>query len=225
MTNKPTTNKPAPPKRLKATDNMSESEKDAYHAQKMRKKKAARDKMIAAKPLEKKGLIMINTGSGKGKTTAAMGLAMRAIGNGKKVVIIQFVKGIWPTGERKILDAFPKLCHIEAMGEGFSWETQDRQRDIQAAHKAWEAAKAAINDHENFLVILDEINIPLRYDHLQVDEIVTVLENKPEKLHIMLTGRNAPEELITIADMVSEIHPHKHHFRDGGVKAQLGIEF
>ena len=209
----------------KKTDTMTESELDAHHARKMQKKKAARDKMIAAKPIEKKGLVMVHTGPGKGKTTAAMGLAIRAIGNGFPVHIIQFVKGVWPTGERKVLEAFPDLCTIQAMGEGFSWETQDRQRDIQAARTAWDNALAAIQNPKNFLVILDEINIPLRYGHLSVAEVIAALHDKPEDVHILLTGRNAPEELKEAADMVSEITPLKHHFRDGGVKAQLGIEY
>lgn len=209
----------------KKTDTMTEAERDAHHARKMQKKKAARDKMIAAKPIEKKGLVMINTGPGKGKTTAAMGLAIRAIGNGFPVHIIQFVKGVWPTGERKVLEAFPDLCRIQAMGEGFSWETQDRQRDIEAARKAWDSALAAIQNPKNFLVILDEINIPLRYGHLSVEEVVMALKDKPDAVHVLLTGRNAPEELKEAADMVSEINPLKHHFRDGGVKAQLGIEY
>ena len=209
----------------KKTDTMTEEELNAHHARKMQKKKSSRDKMIAAKPIEKKGLVMVNTGPGKGKTTAAMGLAVRAIGNGFPVHIIQFVKGVWPTGERKVLEAFPDLCTIQAMGEGFSWETQDRQRDIQAARTAWDNALAAIQNPRNFLVILDEINIPLRYGHLAIEEVIEALANKPDDVHVLLTGRNAPEELKEAADMVSEIHPIKHHFRDGGVKAQLGIEY
>ena len=209
----------------KKTDSMTETELDAHHARKMQKKKVARDKMIAAKSIEKKGLVMVNTGPGKGKTTAAMGLAVRAIGNGFPVHIIQFVKGVWPTGERKVLEAFPDLCTIQAMGEGFSWETQDRQRDIQAARNAWDNALAAIQNPKNFLVILDEINIPLRYGHLGIEEVIEALNNKPDAVHVLLTGRNAPEELKEAADMVSEINPLKHHFRDGGVKAQLGIEY
>ncbi|NQY83017.1 MAG: cob(I)yrinic acid a,c-diamide adenosyltransferase [Alphaproteobacteria bacterium] len=211
--------------RRKKTDTMSEAELDAHHAKKMKMKKAARNKMISAKPVEHKGLVMINTGHGKGKTTAAMGLAIRAIGNGFPVHIIQFVKGVWPTGERKVLESFPDLCTIRAMGKGFSWETQDRQRDIQAARIAWDNALQAIQNPKNFLVILDEINIPLRYGHLKVEEIITALRNKPENLHVLLTGRNAPDALKDAADMVSEINPIKHHFRDGGVKAQLGIEY
>lgn len=211
--------------RTKKTDSMSEAELDAHHAKKMQKKKEARDKIISSKTTENKGLVMINTGSGKGKTTAAMGLAMRAIGNGFRVHIIQFVKGVWPTGERKILQDYPELCTIQAMGEGFSWETQDRQRDIQAARNAWENACEAIQNPENFLVILDEINIPLRYGHLATEEVVAALQNKHENVHVLLTGRNAPDELRAIADMVSDIEPQKHHFRDGGVRAQLGIEY
>lgn len=209
----------------KKTDAMTEAERDAHHKKRMTRKKAARDKMIAAKPISQKGLIMVNTGNGKGKTTAAMGLAIRAIGNGLPVEIIQFVKGVWSTGERSVLESFPKLCSIRAMGEGFSWDSQDRQRDIEAARKAWTQAVEAMQNPEGFLVILDEINIPLRYGHLSVEEVCAALQQKHPSLHVLLTGRNAPDALCAMADMVSEIAPLKHHFRDGGVKAQVGIEF
>ncbi len=204
-------------------DEMTEDELNARHAEKMAKKKAARDKIIATKTIEK-GLVIVHTGKGKGKSTAAMGLAVRAIGNGMKVGIVQFVKGVWETGERVVLDKFPDLCVIKAMGEGFSWETQDRERDIAAARHAWEIAKEMINDPSYKLVILDELNIVLRYENLPLDEVVEVLQNKPEMLHVAVTGRNAKEELIEIADLVTEMTQIKHPFRSG-VKAQVGIEF
>lgn len=204
-------------------DEMTEDELNARHAEKMAKKKAARDKIIATKTIEK-GLVIVHTGKGKGKSTAAMGLAVRAIGNGMKVGIVQFVKGVWETGERVVLDKFPDLCVIKAMGEGFSWETQDRERDIAAARHAWEMAKEMINDPSYKMVILDELNIVLRYENLPLDEVVEVLQNKPEMLHVAVTGRNAKDELIEVADLVTEMTQIKHPFRSG-VKAQVGIEF
>ncbi len=204
-------------------DEMTEDELNARHAEKMAKKKAARDKIIATKTIEK-GLVIVHTGKGKGKSTAAMGLAVRAIGNGMKVGIVQFVKGVWETGERVVLDKFPDLCVIKAMGEGFSWETQDRVRDIAAARHAWEMAKEMINDPSYNMVILDELNIVLRYENLPLDEVIEVLQNKPEMLHVAVTGRNAKDELIDVADLVTEMMQIKHPFRSG-VKAQVGIEF
>jgi cob(I)alamin adenosyltransferase len=204
-------------------DEMTKDELNARHAEKMAKKKAARDKIIATKTIEK-GLVIVHTGKGKGKSTAAMGLAVRAIGNGMKVGIVQFVKGVWETGERVVLDKFPNLCVIKAMGEGFSWETQDRERDIAAARHAWEMAKEMINDPSYNMVILDELNIVLRYENLPLDEVIEVLQNKPEMLHVAVTGRNAKDELIDVADLVTEMTQIKHPFRSG-VKAQVGIEF
>ncbi len=204
-------------------DDMTEDELNARHAEKMAKKKAARDKILATKTIEK-GLVIVHTGKGKGKSTAAMGLAVRAIGNGMKVGLVQFVKGKWETGERKVLEAFPDLCVMKAMGEGFSWETQDRERDIAAARQAWEAAKEMINDPSYKMVILDELNIVLRYENLPLEEVIEVLQNKPEMLHVAVTGRNAKDELIEIADLVTEMTQIKHPFRSG-VKAQVGIEF
>lgn len=200
-----------------------QSDDDARWAEKKRKQKAARDRMLAKKTREK-GLLMVHTGKGKGKTTAAMGLAMRAIGNGMKVGIVQFVKGKWETGERQVLEAFPDQIEIRVMGEGFSWDSQDRQRDIAAARAAWEMAKEMIADPSFGLVVLDELNIPLRYDHLDIHEVVAGLLAKREGLHVVVTGRNAKEELIAAADMVTDMTMVKHHFRDD-VKAQKGIEF
>ena len=199
------------------------NEDDARWAEKKRKQKAARDRMLANKTREK-GLLMVHTGKGKGKTTAAMGLAVRAIGNGMKVGIVQFVKGKWETGERQVLEAFPDQVEIRVMGEGFSWDSQDRQRDIAAANAAWEMAKEMIADPQFGLVVLDELNIPLRYDHLDINEVVAGLKAKPERLHVLVTGRNAKDELIEAADMVTDMTMVKHHFRDD-VKAQKGIEF
>lgn len=200
-----------------------QGEDDARWADKKRKQKAARDRMLAKKTREK-GLLMVHTGKGKGKTTAAMGLAMRAIGNGMKVGIVQFVKGKWETGERQVLEAFPEQIEIRVMGEGFSWDSQDRQRDIAAASAAWEMAKEMIADPDYGLVVLDELNIPLRYDHLDINEVVAGLLAKREDLHVVVTGRNAKAELIEAADMVTDMTMVKHHFRDD-VKAQKGIEF
>ncbi len=200
-----------------------QSDDDARWAEKKRKQKAARDRMLAKKTREK-GLLMVHTGKGKGKTTAAMGLAMRAIGNGMKVGIVQFVKGKWETGARQVLEAFPDQIEIRVMGEGFSWDSQDRQRDIAAARAAWEMAKEMIADPSFGLVVLDELNIPLRYDHLDIHEVVAGLLAKREGLHVVVTGRNAKEELIAAADMVTDMTMVKHHFRDD-VKAQKGIEF
>lgn len=203
---------------------MSEEELDARHAEKMRKKKAARDKILATKTQEK-GLVIVHTGKGKGKSTAAFGLVFRALGNGMKVGIVQFVKGKWETGERQALERFPGEVTITAMGDGFTWETQDRQRDIAAARQAWERAKAMISDEEHDMVILDELNIVLRYDYLAVEEVVDFLhDHKPEMKHVVITGRNAKEELIEFADLVTEMEMVKHPFRSG-IKAQRGIEF
>ncbi len=207
----------------KKLDNMSEAELDARHAEKMRKKKAARDKIIATKTIEK-GLLIVHTGKGKGKSTAAFGMVFRTIGHGQKVAVIQFVKGKWETGERTVLENFPELVSINKMGDGFTWETQDRQRDIAAARAAWELAKEYIENPEYKMVLLDELNIVLRYDYLPIEEIVETLKAKPEDKHVIITGRNAKEELIEIADLVTEMTQIKHPFR-AGVKAQAGIEF
>ncbi len=202
---------------------LTDAERDARHAEKMRKRKAARERMLATKTIEK-GLLIVHTGKGKGKSTAAFGLAMRAVGNGLKVGIVQFVKGKWQTGERAVLDRFPDLVSIRVMGEGFTWDTQDRRRDIAAARKAWEAAEAFLADPRYRLVILDELNIVLRYDYLDLDTVLTRLAARPPDQHVVVTGRNAKPALIDMADLVTEMTEVKHHFR-AGVKAQLGIEF
>ncbi|MBC8337796.1 MAG: cob(I)yrinic acid a,c-diamide adenosyltransferase [Rhodospirillales bacterium] len=202
---------------------MSEDELNERHASKMAKKKAARDKILATKTIEK-GLVMVHTGKGKGKSTAAMGLAIRAIGHGMKVGIVQFVKGVWATGERDVLDKFPDHVTIKAMGDGFTWETQDRARDIKAAETAWAEAKVMIADPAYKMVILDELNIVLRYDYIPIADVIETLKSKPHDLHVVITGRNAKDALIDAADLVTEMTLVKHPFRSG-VKAQAGIEF
>ncbi|GGA40143.1 cob(I)yrinic acid a,c-diamide adenosyltransferase [Pelagibacterium lentulum] len=210
--------------RTKKTDRMTEAERDAYHAEKMKKKKAARDKLVAANQAEK-GLVIVHTGKGKGKSTAAFGMVFRAIAHGFNVGIVQFVKGKWGTGERDILERFPDQVSINAMGDGFTWDTQDRQRDLAAARTAWDKAKELIADPNYKMVLLDELNICLRYDYLPLEEVIEVLKNKPADTHVIVTGRNAKDELIDIADLVTEMTLIKHPFREQGVKAQAGIEF
>jgi len=205
------------------TEELSEDEINGRANEKRRKHKAAKDKLLATKTKEG-GLLVVHTGKGKGKTTAAMGIVARCIGHGKKVGIVQFVKGKWETGERVVLEAFPDLVMITAMGEGFTWETQDRARDIQAANAAWARAKEMIEDPQFFLVLLDEINIVLRNDYIDINEVVGYMKNKPKDKHVICTGRNAKAELIEEADLVTEMTEIKHHFRDG-YKAQAGIEF
>jgi cob(I)alamin adenosyltransferase len=203
---------------------MTETELDVRHAEKMKKKKAARDKILATKTIEK-GLLVVHTGKGKGKSTAAFGMIFRALGHGMPVAIIQFVKGKWQTGERVALEKFGDLVSINTMGEGFTWETQDRQRDLAAARAAWERAKAVIKAGKHKIVLLDEINIVLRYEYLPIAEVVAFLrDEKPADIHVIVTGRNAADELIEIADLVTEMEVIKHPFRSG-VKAQKGIEF
>jgi cob(I)alamin adenosyltransferase len=200
-----------------------DAELDARHAEKMRKRKAARERMLATKTIEK-GLLIVHTGAGKGKSTAAFGLVLRALGHGFPVGIVQFVKGRWATGERHALDRFADLVTLRTMGEGFTWETQDRRRDIAAAEAAWAAAKEMLADPRLRLVLLDELNIVLRYDYLDVAEVVAALRARRPELHVVVTGRNAKAELIEAADLVTEMTLVKHPFR-AGVKAQQGIEF
>ena len=195
----------------------------ARHAAKAAKRKAFRDAKIATKTIEK-GLLMVHTGKGKGKSTAAWGLVLRALGNGMKIGVVQFTKGKWQTGERAALERFGEQIRFATMGEGFTWETQDRRRDIAAAEKAWEAAQAMLADSALDLVVLDELNIVLRYDYLPLEEVMAVLKKKPRDTHVIVTGRNAKDELIEIADLVTEMTEIKHPFR-AGVKAQAGIEF
>ena len=202
---------------------MTDEIDSARHHDKMAKKKAARDKIMAGKTIER-GLLIVHTGKGKGKSTAAFGMVFRCIGHGMKAGVIQFVKGSWGTGERTVLEKFPELVTIKAMGEGFTWETQDINRDIAHAREGWEEAKRLIADPSYKMVLLDELNIVLRYDYLPLAEVLEVLKNKPVDKHVVITGRNAKEELIEIADLVTEMELIKHPFRSG-VKAQAGIEF
>ena len=202
---------------------MSEDELNQHHAERMAKRKAARDRVLSTKTIEK-GLLIVHTGKGKGKSTAAFGLASRAIGNQMRVGIVQFVKGKWETGERLVLEAFPNLCSIHVMGEGFTWDTQDRQRDIKAAQGAWEQAKLLISDPKYQMIILDELNIVLRYDYLELSSVLETLLSRRPSLHVVITGRNAKHDLIEAADLVTEMNEVKHPFKVG-VKAQKGIEF
>ena len=209
---------------LKRPEGMTDEEFISRSNEKARKKKAARDKILATKTIEK-GLLIVHTGPGKGKSTAAFGMVFRALGNGMKVGVVQFVKGKWETGERAVLEKFPDQCVIRSMGEGFTWETQDRERDIAAAKGAWAMAQEMINDPSFDMVLLDELNICLRYEYLDIAEVVAVLQARREMLHVIVTGRNAKEPLIEAADLVTEMGQIKHPFREQNVKAQVGVEF
>jgi cob(I)alamin adenosyltransferase len=193
------------------------------HREKMARIKAVKDRIYASKTIEK-GLLIVHTGTGKGKSTAAWGLAMRCLGHGLKLGVVQFVKGRRDTGERFFLARFPELVEVKVMGEGFTWETQDRERDIAAARAAWEAAMAMLRDPALHMVILDELNIVLRKDYLPLAEVIAGLQSKRPDLHVVVTGRNAKPELIEAADLVTEMTLVKHPFR-AGVKAQLGVEY
>lgn len=197
----------------------------ARHNAKMAKKKAARDKIMATKT-DEKGLVIVHTGKGKGKSTAAFGMIFRNIAHGRKCAVVQFIKGGMSTGERDlILDKFTNLCSFHTMGEGFTWETQDKSRDIEMAQAAWAQAKEEILDTSNHMVLLDEINIAIRYDYIDAQEVVAFLrEQKPFMTHVVLTGRNASQDLIEHADLVTEMELVKHPFRSG-VKAQIGVEW
>lgn len=201
------------------------SDENTRHAEKMKKIKAARDKMMATKT-EEKGLIIVHTGAGKGKSSSGFGMILRCIAHEMPCAVVQFIKGSWPTGEAAMLrERFADECRFFVSGEGFTWDTQDRERDIAAAQKGWEIAKQQILDPEIQFVLLDEINIALRYDYLDIDEVVDfLLKQKPTMTHVCLTGRNAKPELIEAADLVTEMTLVKHPFRDG-VKAQKGVEF
>jgi cob(I)alamin adenosyltransferase len=194
------------------------------HKQKMAHRKAVQDAEVASKTILEKGLLIVHTGPGKGKSTAAFGLVLRGLGHGWNVGVVQFVKGAWDTGERRVLERFDGVSW-HTMGEGFTWETQDRARDIAAARAGWEKAKELISDPNLRMVVLDEINIALRYDYLDIAEVVDFLvTSKPPMTHVVLTGRNAKDELIEIADLVTEMTLVKHPFRSG-IKAQAGVEF
>ena len=199
------------------------TETDTDHAAKKARIKAAKDKLYATKTIEK-GLLIVHTGTGKGKSTAAWGLAMRCLGHGLKLGVVQFVKGRRETGERQLLERFPELVTIKVMGEGFTWETQDKQRDIAAAEAAWAETEKLLHQPELHMLILDELNIVLRYDYLPLERVLDALRHKRPDLHVVVTGRNAKPELIEAADLVTEMTLVKHPFREG-VKGQLGVEW
>ena len=206
------------------TDNQAPNDVDRHNS-KMAKKKQARDKIMATTTQEK-GLVIVNTGKGKGKSSAAFGMIFRCIAHQMPCAVVQFIKGGMDTGERNLITAhFGDLCQFYTMGEGFTWETQDKERDIAAAMAAWEKAKALILDEANKMVLLDEINIALRYGYIPLDEVISFLQTqKPEMTHVVLTGRNAADDLIEIADLVTDMSLVKHPFRSG-IKAQIGVEF
>jgi cob(I)alamin adenosyltransferase len=201
---------------------MSEAD-EARHAEKMRKKQAAQAKIMANKTQEK-GLLIVHTGKGKGKTSAALGMVVRAIGHGMKVGVVQFVKGAMATGEKAVFDAFPEYVEFKPMGEGFTWNTQDRSRDIANARAAWDEVKRMIADPGYAMVLADELNIVLRYDYLPVEEVLAAVNARDPMKHVIITGRNAPDALVEAADLVTDMVMVKHPFRSG-VKAQKGIEF
>ncbi len=195
----------------------------ARHREKMAKRKAVQDAEVAEKKIEK-GLLIVHTGPGKGKSTAAFGLALRMLGHQRRVGVVQFIKGAWQTGERDALGRFSELLEWHSMGEGFTWETQDRARDVAAAERAFTQAEAFLANPDVALVVLDELNIALRYDYLPLDRVLAALAARPPMQHVVITGRNAKPELIASADLVTEFGAVKHHFA-AGVKAQLGVEF
>ena len=194
------------------------------HRDKMAKRKAVQDAEVAAKTVHEKGLLIVHTGAGKGKSTAAFGLILRALGHGWNIGVVQFIKGAWDTGEKRALARFGDSIAWHTMGEGFTWETQDRARDVAAATRAWKQAQALMADPSIKLIVLDELNIALRYDYLDLGEVLAAIAARRADLHIVVTGRNAKPELIALADMVTEMTALKHHFA-AGVRAQQGIEF
>jgi cob(I)alamin adenosyltransferase len=196
---------------------------NARHRAKMIKRKEVQDREVASKTIQK-GLLLVHTGPGKGKSTAAFGLVLRALGRGWKVGVVQFIKGAWETGERLALQRFGDDVEWHTMGEGFTWETQDRERDVAAARRAWDKARELMARDEIRLLVLDELNIALRYDYLPLDEVVAKLQSRRPDLHVVVTGRNAKPELLAAADLVTEMTLVKHHFA-AGVKAQEGVEF
>ncbi|WP_304165098.1 cob(I)yrinic acid a,c-diamide adenosyltransferase [Phenylobacterium aquaticum] len=201
-----------------------EAEKNAAHTLAMQALKAEREALMADKTDEAPGLLVVNTGDGKGKSTAAFGTVARALGWGHKVGIVQYIKGKWITGERQFFDKFPDQLRWEVMGQGFTWDTQDRAKDIAAAEAAWALSLEMLHDPSLNLVLLDELNIALRYDYLDIDRIVADLQARPRDKHVLVTGRNAKPQLIAIADLVTEMTLVKHPF-DQGIKAQRGLDF
>jgi cob(I)alamin adenosyltransferase len=201
----------------------AEIDEEARHKAKMANRKAAQDAEVAQKTIEK-GLLIVHTGKGKGKSTAAFGLLLRAIGRGFQCGVVQFGKGAWETGERSAIARFADQVTWHTLGEGFTWETQDRARDVAAAERAWTKATELMEDPAIQLLVLDELNISLRYDHLDLDKVLAAFASRRPGLHVVVTGRNARPELIEAADLVTEMVPVKHHFA-AGIKAQPGIEF
>ncbi|PAX51364.1 cob(I)yrinic acid a,c-diamide adenosyltransferase [Brunnivagina elsteri] len=197
---------------------------DEQYQKKMQRRKEVQDKRIS-EAIPEKGLIIVNTGNGKGKTTAALGMVLRSLGHGYKVAIIQFIKGAWEPAEKKVFSMWEEQLEFYAMGEGFTWETQNRDRDIQIAQATWQKSLEYICNPDFQLVLLDEINIALKLGYLAVEDIIAGIAQKPVQSHVILTGRGAPKELIACADLVTEMTLIKHPFREQGVKAQAGIEF
>jgi cob(I)alamin adenosyltransferase len=219
---------------IELTDTLAESTAgltDDQYKRKMQRRKEVQDQRLASMQAEK-GLVIVHTGNGKGKTTAALGMVLRSLGHGHRVAIVQFIKGAWEPAEKAAFDPWtvateirPALLEFHAMGEGFTWETQDRERDTQMAQTAWEKALAFITDSQVKLTLLDEVNVALKLGYLTPEQVLTGLERKPADSHIILTGRGAPQPLIDYADLVTEMTLVKHPFREQGVKAQAGIEF
>ncbi|OUI85566.1 cob(I)yrinic acid a,c-diamide adenosyltransferase [Acetobacter tropicalis] len=195
----------------------------ARHREKMQKRKKMQDQEVASKSIEK-GLLMVNTGPGKGKSTAAFGMVLRTLSYGQHVVVVQFIKGAWDTGERRALERFDDLVEWHALGEGFTWETQDRNRDIAACERAWAVARQAFARPDVALVVLDELNVALRYDYLPIKQVLADIAARVPGQHVVVTGRNAKPDLMKAADLVTEMGAVKHHFKNG-VKAQQGVEF
>lgn len=210
--------------KLRKVAHMSNQLTDSEYKRKMQRRKEIQDQRLANMK-DEKGLIVVHTGNGKGKTTAALGMVIRSLGHGYKVAIVQFIKGAWQPAEKEVLEKWSNQLEFYAMGEGFTWETQDREKDILAASKAWEKARDFILNPEYKLVLLDEINIALKLDYLNLDDVLNALSEKPADTHVILTGRGAKSELIEMADLVTEMKLIKHPFKDQGIKAQAGIEF
>lgn len=190
----------------------------------MQRRKEVQAQRLAERNREQ-GLIIIHTGNGKGKTTAALGMVMRSLGHGFRVAIVQFIKGAWEPAEKAVLSRWPDQLEFHAMGEGFTWETQDRERDIELAQAAWEKGRSFLHDPEIQLTLLDEVNVALKLGYLTIEQVLDGLQGKPAMSHVILTGRGAPPELIERADLVTEMTLVKHPFREQGVKAQAGIEY
>ena len=205
-------------------NNISDNLSPEQYKRKMQRRKEIQEQRLAEKT-SNKGLIIVHTGDGKGKTTAALGMVLRSLGHGFRVAIIQFIKGAWEPAEKAVLNHWSNQLEFYAMGEGFTWETQDRERDIQKAQEAWQKALEFIRNPDYQLVLLDEINVVLKLGYLDVETVLAGLEQKPAESHLILTGRGAPKELIAKADLVTEMKLLKHPFREQGIKAQPGIEY